>query len=219
MKKIAVLFLLHFLCIGLFAQEIDADLLKAKSRLDSILSFSTQLKLEVDISFINMPVKKAQMYYVKGKKVKFSSDDFVMLPKRGMDFSLNSLLEYSFITVDRGLEQRGSKLYKAINIIPTDKRADFSIATILIDTKLKRVMESEINTKKDGSYLLIFQYNTDSKVLPDKVTVNFEIEKIRIPINFMGKDTELDRKKMKEAGPKTGAIYLTMSNYQIKSVL
>jgi hypothetical protein len=35
----------------------------------------------------------------------------------------------------------------------------------------------------------------------------------------MGKDTELDRKKMKATGPKTGAIYLTMSNYQIKSVL
>ena len=219
MKRAAILFIFQILWMGLSAQEIDADLLKVKSRLDSIISFSTQLKLEADISFINMPVKKAQMYYAKGKKVRFSSDDFVMLPKRGLDFSLNSLLEYSFITVDRGLEQRGTKMYKAINIIPTDKRADFSIATILIDTKLRRVMESEINTKKDGSYLLSFQYKTDAKVLPDKVTVNFEIEKIRIPINFMGKDTELDRKKMKSAGTKTGAIYLTMSNYQIKSLL
>lgn len=219
MRKAALFLLVQLVWIGLSAQEIDADLLKVKNRLDSILSFSTQLKLEVDISFINMPVKKAQMFYTKGKKVKFSSDDFVMLPKRGLDFSLNSLLEYSFITVDRGLERRGAKMYKAINIIPTDKRADFSIATILIDTKLKRVVESEINTKKDGSYLLTFQYNGEAKVLPDKVTVNFEIEKIRIPINFMGKDTELDRKKMKAAGTKTGAIYLTMSNYQIKSVL
>ncbi len=219
MRKAALFLLVQIIWIGLSAQEIDADLLKVKNRLDSILSFSTQLKLEVDISFINMPVKKVQMYYAKGKKVKFSTDDFVMLPKRGLDFSLNSLLEYPFITVDRGLEQRGTRTYKAINIIPTDKRADFSIATILIDTKLKRVVESEINTKKDGSYLLNFQYNADSKVLPDKVTVNFEIEKIRIPINFMGKDTQLDRKKMKASGTKTGAIYLTMSNYQIKSIL
>lgn len=219
MKRIGVIILFQFLCIGLSAQVVDADLLKVKNRLDSIMSFSTQLKLEVDISFINMPVKKAQMFYTKGKRVKFSSDDFVMLPKRGLDFSLNSLLEYSFITVDRGVEIRNGKTYKAINIIPTDKRADFSIATVLIDTKLKRVKETEINTKKDGTYLLTLQYNTEAKILPDKVTVNFEIEKIRIPINFMGKDTELDRKKMKAAGTKTGAIYLTMSNYQIKSVL
>lgn len=219
MKKITILFLFHLFFIGVFAQEIDPDLLKVKNRLDSITSFSTQLKLEVDISFINMPVKQAKMFYTKGKKVKFSSDDFVMLPKRGLDFSLNSLLEYSFITVDRGIEQRSGKLYKAINIIPTDKRADFSIATLLLDTKLKRVVESEISTKKDGTYSLSFQYNNALTVLPDKVTVNFEIEKINIPINFMGKDTQLDRKKMKAAGAKTGSIYLTMSNYQIKTVL
>ncbi|MDP1973786.1 MAG: hypothetical protein Q8J87_12475, partial [Sediminibacterium sp.] len=96
MKRIRVIILFQFLCIGLSAQVVDADLLKVKNRLDSILSFSTQLKLEVDISFINMPIKKAQMFYTKGKRVKFSSDDFVMLPKRGLDFSLNSLLEYSF---------------------------------------------------------------------------------------------------------------------------
>jgi hypothetical protein len=68
MKKIGVIILFQFLCIGLSAQEVDADLLKVKNRLDSILSFSTQLKLEVDISFINMPVKKAQMFYAKGKR-------------------------------------------------------------------------------------------------------------------------------------------------------
>lgn len=219
MKKIILLISFHFLAMGLIAQAIDPDLLKVKNRLDSIVSFSTQLKLEVDISFINMPVKQAKMFYTKGKKVKFSSDDFVMLPKRGLDFSLNSLLEYAFITVDRGMEQRGGKWYKAINIIPTDKRADFSIATILLDSKLKRVVESEISTKKDGTYSLSFQYNNDLKVLPDHVTVNFEIERINIPINFMGKDTQLDRKKMKAAGAKTGSIYLTMSNYQIKTVL
>jgi hypothetical protein len=219
MKNITILIFFHLFFKGLSGQEIDPDLMKVKSRLDSISSFSTQLKLEVDISFINMPVKQAKMFYTKGKKVKFSSDDFVMLPKRGLDFSLNSLLEYSFITVDRGLEQRSGKMYKAINIIPTDKRADFSIATILLDTKLKRVVESEISTKKDGTYSLSFQYNNELKVLPDKVIVNFEIEKINIPINFMGKDTQLDRKKMKAAGAKTGSIYLTMSNYQIKTVL
>lgn len=86
MRKAAIFLLVQLVWIGLSAQEIDADLLKVKNRLDSIVSFSTQLKLEVDISFINMPVKKAQMYYTKGKKVKFSSDDFVMLPKRGLDF-------------------------------------------------------------------------------------------------------------------------------------
>ena len=45
-----------------------------------------------------------------------------------------------------------------------------------------------------------------------------EIEKIKIPLNFMGKDTDIDRKKMKAEGLKTGKIYLTISNYVIKYI-
>src|SRR6188474_1550690 len=140
------------------AQIIDADLLKIKHRMDSIERFTANLKLEVDISFINMPTKYAGMTYQKGQPAKFSSDDFVMIPKRGLDFTLNKIFEYPIITIDRGTEVRNGTPYKAINVIPTDKRADFSIATLLLDTVNKRVAESEISTKKDGTYLLVMKY-------------------------------------------------------------
>ncbi|MFZ2782820.1 MAG: hypothetical protein WAZ36_00360 [Sediminibacterium sp.] len=198
------------------AQGIDPDLLKIKNRMDSIVQFSASLKLNVDVSFINMPAKYARMSYTKGKPLKFSSEDFVMIPKRGLDFSLNSLMEFPFITVPRGEEIRNGKTYKAINIIPTDKRADFSIAMLLLDIKNNRVAETEINTKKDGTYNLLLQYENSSKVLPSLVEVNFEIEKIRIPLNFMGKDTDIDRKKMRTGGSKSGKIFLQISNYLIK---
>ncbi|MFT2604484.1 hypothetical protein ACMWQW_32020, partial [Escherichia coli] len=76
--------------------------------------------------------KKAKMKYTKNKPIRFSSDDFVMLPKRGLDFTLNSLLSYSYITVPRGEEIRNDKKYKAINIVPTDPNSDFSIALLLL---------------------------------------------------------------------------------------
>ncbi len=216
MKNISFIFLFIFLRFnGLSAQLIDPALLSIKQRMDSIASFSTNLKLEVDISFINMPVKTARMSYKKGESIKFSSNDFVLIPKRGLDFSLNGIFEYAFITVDRGLEKRNGLLLKQINIIPTDKRADFSIATLLLDTKNRRVIESEINTKKDGTYILLMHYTDQYTALPDRVEVNFEIEKLKIPINFMGKDTDIDRKKLRAAGTKTGKIFLTMSNYQL----
>ena len=202
----------------LYAQNIDTDLLKAKQRMDSIQQFSANLKLEVDINFINMPTKYATMNYTKGKPVKFSSTDFVMIPKRGLDFSMNRLFEYSFITVPRGEEIRKGVSYKAVNIIPTDKRADFSIALVLLDIQNNRVVETEISTKKDGTYNLVMSYENKSQVLPNLVEVNFEIEKIKIPINFMGKDTDIDRKKMRADGMKSGKIYLTISNYSIKHI-
>jgi hypothetical protein len=214
-----LLMLLLLLNIGakkLSAQIVDADLLKIKHRMDSIERFTANLKLDVDISFINMPAKYAGMTYERGQPAKFTSDDFVMIPKRGLDFTLNKIFEYPVITVDRGTETRNGKQYKAINVIPTDKRADFSIATLLLDTENQRIEESEINTKKDGTYILVMKYENEKMILPKTVEVNFEIERIKIPLNFMGKGTDIDRKKMRAEGLKTGKIYLQLSNYQIK---
>ena len=45
------------------AQGVDADLLIIKNRMDSVQQFSASMKLEVDISFINMPTKFAKMSY------------------------------------------------------------------------------------------------------------------------------------------------------------
>ncbi|MDW5289835.1 hypothetical protein [Formosa sp. PL04] len=212
-------FLLLFLGVStVFAQDIDTDLLAVKSRMDAIEAFSVDIQLDVDVSFINMPTKHAKMIYSKGEQPKFSSSDFVMIPRRGLDFSLQQLFEYPFITVDRGEETRDGFTYKAINIIPTDTRADFSIATLLIDTTRVRIAESEINTKKNGTYILVFQFEKEDSLLPELVDVNFEIERIKIPLNYMGKDTSIDRKQIKEEGVKTGKITLIMTNYNIESL-
>ncbi len=210
--------LLHICGEKLSAQTVDADLLKIKHRMDSIERFTVNLKLDVDISFINMPTKHAGMTYVKGEPAKYSSDDFVMIPKRGLDFTLDNIFEYPIITVDRGTEIRNGVPYKAINVIPTDKRADFSIATLLLDTVNQRVAELEINTKNDGTYILVMKYEDVNMLLPDMVEVNFEIERIKIPLNFMGKGTDIDRKEMHAEGLKTGKIFLQLSNYQIKKI-
>ena len=85
-KKLLIL-LLIFSVQCIHSQEIDPDLLNIKSRMDSILGFTADLKLEIVIDFINMPTKHAQVNYIKGKPIEFSSDDFMLIPKRGLDFA------------------------------------------------------------------------------------------------------------------------------------
>lgn len=200
------------------AQNVDPDLMKIKQRMDSIEEFKAHLTLDLDISFINMPTKTADMHYRKDKPTKFSSDDFVMIPKRGLDFSMNELLKYSFITVDRGEVEKNGSFYKVINVIPTDNKADFAIAEIVLDTINQRIIESEINTKKDGSYTVSMQYADSDMILPELVVVSFEIDRIKIPLNYMGKDTEFDKEELKSDGPKTGKIILRISDYEIDSL-
>ncbi|SFS53655.1 hypothetical protein SAMN04487906_0735 [Zhouia amylolytica] len=214
-----IIFGIIFLGIQLLgAQEPDEDLMRVRERLDSLSSFKATIELDVDISFIKMPKKYADISYERGERIQFESDDFVMLPKRGLDFSFSNLFKYSFITVDRGFEVIEGKKYKAINIIPTDKKADFSIAMLLLDTENDRIVGSEISTKKEGTYQLSLQYASNKMPLPEKVEVAFEVERMKIPLNYMGKDIDVDKKSMREEEVKKGKIYLNIENYQIRYV-
>jgi len=200
------------------AQKVDADLMRIKQRMDSVKQFSAAVTLNLDVPFIKMPTKKAQIKYVKGKKMAFSSDDFVMLPKRGLDFSLNEIFKHPFITVDRGMEKRDGKNLKVINVIPTDGKSDLVLVTLYMDTKAVRIVQSEVNTRKDGSYTLLMQYAKPADILPDYMEAGFAIERLKIPLNFMGRDTKIDRKKMRSMDTKTGKIKMQLSDYHIAMI-
>jgi hypothetical protein len=129
---------------------------------------------------------------------------------------MNEIFKYSFITVDRGYVEKNGEWFKVINVIPTDKKADYAFAMFVLDTLNNRIIESEINTKKDGSYTLNMNYENPEKVLPSKVVVSFEINRIKIPLNYMGKGAEIDKEKLKSDEPKTGKIILQINDYKIR---
>jgi len=198
------------------AQKVDADLLLIKQRMDSVSQFTANIILDLDVPFIKMPTKTAKVKYAKGRKMEFSSSDFVMLPKRGLDFSLSEIFRHPFITVDRGVEQRNGKSLKVINVIPTDGKSELALVTLYMDVKARRIVESEFNTRKDGTYTLLMQYAAFNNILPNYVEAGFAIEKLKIPLNFMGKDTKIDRKQMRSMETKTGKIKMKITNYVIK---
>lgn len=198
------------------AQQIDQDLLHIKKRMDSVKQFTASLILDLDVPFIKMPTKTAKISYSIGKKMMFSSKDFVMLPKRGLDFSLSEIFKYPFITVDRGIEKRNGRSLKVINIIPTTNQSDLALATLYMDTKAVRIVQSEINTRKEGSYSLLMNYAQLKDILPNNVEASFAIEKLKIPLNFMGKGSSIDRKKMRSMETKTGKIKMQIKDYIIK---
>lgn len=216
MKKVFLCCWHLIITSALFSQGIDQDLIKMRQRLDSVNAFQVNLQLETDISFVNMPVKRALMVWERGKPVRFTSKDFILLPKKGLDFSLQSLFEYPFVTLVRGLTTQQGYLIKEMNVIPADRRADFSIATVWLNTSLRRIESAEISTHKDGTYFLQMHYRFPKDFFPDRVEVKFEIEKIKIPLNFMGKGTKVDKEKLKSDERKSGKIFLNMSDYNIR---
>ena len=80
MTRLFILICYFGIC-HLNAQNIDKDLLEVQHRLDTIQSFSALVELNVDISFINIPVKHAKIEYTKNEETKVFSEDFVLIPK------------------------------------------------------------------------------------------------------------------------------------------
>jgi hypothetical protein len=215
MRKIVLLTTLLIISITAQSQQIDQDLLDIKKDLDEVVAAKAKAQLELDVSFINMPIKFADLSYQKGKTIKYNSDNFIIIPKRGLDFSWDGLFKYSFMTVDRGFETTNGRTLKALNIIPLDNKADFAIITMKMDTTLHQIAEAEITTKNEGTFQLFFTYE-DKVRFPSEIRVEFEMEKIKIPLNFMGKDAEIDKKELKEDGLKTGRIYLKLDWHDIQ---
>ena len=85
-----------------------------------------------------------------------------------------------------------------------------------MDIENIRVKSSEISTKNNGTFKLEFSYINKNEILPTMVEVYFEMERIKIPLSFMGKGVEVNKTKLKSEEEKTGKIFLEFSNYQIK---
>ena len=211
--------LIFMLCISFWGvslgQSANSLVSQLQQRLDTIITYEAKVKISEDISFIDMPTKEAMVYFSKEEPLLIESDDFVLLPKRGLDFSLSELFRYPFITVDRGTEIKDGKSLRVVHLIPEEKKADFSIATLFIEPNDLQVKELEINTRKEGTFYVELDYNSVTDLLPSKAVISFTVEKLRIPLNFMGKDSTIDRKSLRSDEPKEGRILLEISQYKI----
>lgn len=207
MKRLGFILLILFSTSG-FSQNAKEQMLLVKKRHESILAFQANVQVHVDVSFITMPDKEVQAVFQKGEELIVTSEDFVLIPKRGLDLSFSELFEYPYLTVDRGPAEGKAPSIIAVSILPLDNQAEFSVANLHIDTVNHRILWAEINTKEDGTYVLDLTYPDKQAVLPSKLDVSFEIDRIKIPLNFAGNDVSVDRKKTKGSGKKSGKIEL-----------
>lgn len=203
---------------SLLAQEVDPSLQRLKERMDSISGFQARVRMEVDISFVNMPVKHAEVYYQKGEAIRITSEDFVMIPKRGLDLTLNELYKYPFMTLNLGKVGFAGRQCEVIKVIPTTDRSDYSIATLWLDTAALRILKSQISTKNNGVFDIVYHYKNEPLALPSEILVKFAVSGVKIPLRFLGKDTHVDRQGMEANSGEQGTIILQLEDVQLSRI-
>lgn len=204
--------------------KISAQMSDPYKIIDHVKSVNNQVKdyiadveIEVDVDFINIPVKHATIYFKSPDKVKFKSDDFFMIPKRSIHNASRNLLKGEYSAIYVGYEILNTKDHYVIKIIPLEKKPDIIMATWWVDTTHFLISKIESNTRKNGTYTINFTYNDPLISLPAMMIVSFEIEIMKIPLKFIGKSSGVDMKDLNSEGKQTGNVYLRFSNYKINT--
>jgi hypothetical protein len=141
-----------------------------------------------------------------------------MIPKRGLDLTLNELYKYPFMTLNLGKVSFEGRQCEMIKVIPTTDQSDYSIATLWLDTTALRILKSQISTKKNGVFDIVYGYEGPQQQLPSEINVQFEVTGVKIPLRFLGKDTQVDREGIKENTQEKGAITLRLEAVQVTRI-
>lgn len=222
-KLSLLVIVLFFLNTSLNAQARENDpysiIDSLRSRLETIEDYTAEVEIEVDVEFIRVPVKHATIFFKKPDKIKFKSDEFIMLPKRGFSDRLTKILEEPYTAIYLGQEIRGEDILHVIRIVPLAKNPEIIVATWWINSKSYLIVKNESNSKNNSSYNIDFVYNDPTIILPTEMTFSFDIEEMRIPLKFIGKSKGMEVDKSKIDKTHEGKVILRFSDYRINMQL
>ena len=202
---------------NIFAQEINPDslLIKVKQKLELIKDYKADIDIHLDVDFIKMPDKHAKMYFKHPDKVRFTSDEFIMLPKRGIGISLRKLLSGNYIAVYSGQEEINGKPHVVVKVIPESKKSDIVLSTLWIDTENARISKMENTTRDTGSYMIYLKYGDHEVELPTEIKISFRVKNLEIPLKFIGKNSTVDIDELQKDGDKKGIVIIKLNYYEI----
>lgn len=219
-KKMVVFWLIGITLFQIsqsFGQVLDsyAILDSMQVKLEEISDYSADIEIEVDVDFIKMPVKHARLFYKKPDKIKFKSEEFIMLPKRGIKNPALEIMKEPFTGIFIGTEKIHEQICHVIRIVPLVKNPEIILLTLWINSVDYRIARSESNTRKNGNFIIDFEYNDLSLDLPTHMIFSFEVENLNIPLKFIGKSGGMEIDKNKMGGPQEGRVTIRFSNYLI----
>jgi outer membrane lipoprotein-sorting protein len=216
MKTSKIVFTLIFLCFVslLPAQDAEALLKSVGQNMDKIQRFEADALIKVDVDFIDIKDRKMKVRFESPDKFTFDVEGLALLPKKGMQMDYLQLLKAKYTAIEVGQEVIGKINTRIIKVIPEAEDSDVILAQLWIDPEYYRIMRMKTYTRKSGSYVIDFEYNTTYRPLPDLLTVSFEINNMTFPSKAMNQ-IMTEGLQMPDSVPKKATVSVRYSNYKI----
>jgi outer membrane lipoprotein-sorting protein len=215
MKYLIFILLLFNYIAGFGQQKSPDDLLNAlKKKYRAVKDYSVDAVIHVDVYFLNMPDKKAKIYFKAPGKVHVETKGFALLPKRTANFDPTTLIGDKYTAVFIKTEKQGNSIIDVIKTIPNDPNSDVILSTFWIDEKRLLIKKMEVNSKSGGAFRVEINYAGFPYDLPQQLNVEFDLKDMNLPKNMTG---EVPKKQKAKPGKdeKTGKVTITYSHYLV----
>ena len=214
-SKIILLTLICSLCsYPIQAQDAESLLRVVGQNMDKILWFEADALVKVDVDFINIKDRIIKVRFESPDKFTFNAEGLALLPKKGLQMDYLQLLKAKYTAIDVGEEIIKTVKTRIIKVIPEAEDSDVILAQLWIDPELNRILRMKTYTRKSGSYIVDFEYNTNYRPLPDLLTVSFEINNMTFPSKAMNEIMTKGIQKP-DSIPRKATVIVKYSNYKI----
>ena len=199
---------------SLLAQTPDpyALLARAKARQTLVQDFYAEVAIAVDVDFLRVPVKKAEVFYQQPDTWHFKAKGFLLLPKKSVKFSVAAYLEgpvSAFYVTSALMDQTQVDVVK---ILPLAADSELLLATLWIDRTTAVLRHVEAHTRSAGTYQVHFVYATAPFDLPVQTVITFEISRMQLPLKYLGR---LKVNPQKLGDKAQGTVTLTFTNFKV----
>ena len=192
----------------------EAELLDAiKARMQGAKSYTADMKINVDISFLQAPDATAKIWFKAPDKTHIEAPGFAMIPKQGADMSALRILSEAYVSIDAGMVEFHGTMMRKVRIIPVDESSDIAVATIWIDTTLMLPRKVVSTTKSGGTFSAELVYSNEKARrfgLPSYVKLQFDLGKFELPKSMTGDFDDNETSSSSKA-----IVQIWYSNYRI----
>ncbi len=164
------------------AQEGDTDnakklFNKVIESYDALHDYSVEMTASIEMQGVSVPEMKAKIYYKRPDKISIKSDDFMLIPKKGVVFDPSFFgLDSLDNTLFRFLRNEGSGdgLIKKFSVRPDPNKPDSM--KVWIDPNKSVIRKVERNLRIGGKLLVELKYiQIGGFFLPSEVVVTMDI--------------------------------------------
>ena len=198
----------------LLAQTPDpyALLARAKARQALVQDFYAEVAIAVDVDFLRVPVKKAEVFYQQPDTWHFKAKGFLLLPKKSVQFAVAAYLEgpvSAFYVTSTVMDQA---LVDVVKVLPLAAGSELVLATLWIDRSMAVVRHVEAHTRSVGTYQVHFVYANAPFDLPVHTVITCEVSRLQVPLKYIGR---LKVNPQKLGDKAQGTVTLTFTNFKV----